>query len=228
MSEDITEGGASDEGRERFVSDALERARAQAHRRGYHRTSLPSLRSAKGLSEDFSDAPEDSPSPNSDAAPAAPSRGLEGDTEGDLLDLSQRLSGVGSGWMTSPGLAAHRPRYRDMRTLGGALTSLIHRNGWDGPTRMGSVLSRWTAIVGPDIANHCSIETFEGGTLIVRTTSTAWAKQLTLLLPTIERRVAEEVGTGVVTQVIVRGPVAPSWKKGRLSVPGRGPRDTYG
>ena len=27
---------------------------------------------------------------------------------------------------------------------------------------------------------------------------------------------------------VVVGPEAPSWKKGRRSVPGRGPRDTYG
>ncbi|MDU1521298.1 MAG: DUF721 domain-containing protein, partial [Actinomyces sp.] len=29
-------------------------------------------------------------------------------------------------------------------------------------------------------------------------------------------------------QVIVRGPSAPSWNKGRWSVKGRGVRDTYG
>ena len=28
--------------------------------------------------------------------------------------------------------------------------------------------------------------------------------------------------------VVVRGPGAPSWKRGRLAVRGRGPRDTYG
>jgi len=31
-----------------------------------------------------------------------------------------------------------------------------------------------------------------------------------------------------VTRVLVVGPEAPNWKKGRRSVPGRGPRDTYG
>ncbi len=32
----------------------------------------------------------------------------------------------------------------------------------------------------------------------------------------------------VVQQTIIRGPQAPSWKKGKWSVRGRGPRDTYG
>ena len=33
---------------------------------------------------------------------------------------------------------------------------------------------------------------------------------------------------GVVEQVIIRGPVAPSWKKGPYVVRGRGPRADYG
>ena len=41
-------------------------------------------------------------------------------------------------------------------------------------------------------------------------------------------RLAEELGAGVVRAVTVRGPSAPSWKKGLLAVRGRGPRDTYG
>jgi predicted nucleic acid-binding Zn ribbon protein len=41
-------------------------------------------------------------------------------------------------------------------------------------------------------------------------------------------RLADELGAGVVRAVTVRGPSAPSWKKGLLAVRGRGPRDTYG
>nr|WP_302319949.1 phosphoglycerate kinase [Gordonibacter pamelaeae] len=47
-------------------------------------------------------------------------------------------------------------------------------------------------------------------------------------LPTIERRIAGEVGSGVVEQVIILGPVAPSWTKGPYVVRGRGPRADYG
>ena len=42
-------------------------------------------------------------------------------------------------------------------------------------------------------------------------------------------RLNDELGDGTVTVVEVRGPNAPSWKKGLRSVrDGRGPRDTYG
>jgi len=32
----------------------------------------------------------------------------------------------------------------------------------------------------------------------------------------------------VVNSLRITGPAAPSWKKGRLHIAGRGPRDTYG
>ena len=88
-------------------------------------------------------------------------------------------------------------------------------------------MARWSDIVGDEVAEHCSIETIDDHRLIVQCDSTAWFKQLQLLLPRLERTIAEAVGEGVVQQVILRPPASPSWKKGRLSVPGRGPRDTY-
>jgi predicted nucleic acid-binding Zn ribbon protein len=65
--------------------------------------------------------------------------------------------------------------------------------------------------------------------LTVRADSTAWATQLRLLLPQVQRRLDEEVGEGVVTKVVVLAPTAPSWRRGPRSAPGGvGPRDTYG
>ena len=49
-----------------------------------------------------------------------------------------------------------------------------------------------------------------------------------LLLSTVLARIEEQVGEGVVTEIVVQGPAGPSWKKGPLSAGGRGPRDTYG
>lgn len=83
-------------------------------------------------------------------------------------------------------------------------------------------------MVGDEIADHAEPETFTDGKLVVRTTSTAWATQLRLLLPQLDRRLAQEVGEGVVEEIVVLGPGAPSWVKGPRVVRGRGPRDTYG
>ena len=142
--------------------------------------------------------------------------------------LREALDGTGSSWSRSPGMAAMRPRYRRANSLGAILARTISARAWDTPTKMGSVMAKWRDIVGPTNADHTRIETFEGHRLVVRAESTAWAKQLQLMLPTIERRIAEEVGTGVVEQVIILGPVAPSWKKGPYVVRGRGPRADYG
>ena len=61
---------------------------------------------------------------------------------------------------------------------------------------MASVSVRWRELVGPQVAEHAVIESFEPGLLTLRASSSAWAQQLRLLLPTIERRVIEALGRG--------------------------------
>lgn len=135
-------------------------------------------------------------------------------------------------WAGGPGMARSRtgagPSRWDPQPIGRVLRGVSRARGWEHPEAMGLVTARWPRIVGQNVAEHCAIERFVDSRLEVRTTSTAWAKALQLLLPRIERSIADEVGEGVVTQVIVRGPAIPSWRRGPLSVPGRGPRDTYG
>ena len=84
-------------------------------------------------------------------------------------------------------------------------------------------------IVGPTVAKHCTVEDFsDGGRLTLRTSSTSWETQIRALQATLEATLAKEVGEGVVKEIVVKGPSQPSWKHGRFSVRGRGPRDTYG
>lgn len=109
-----------------------------------------------------------------------------------------------------------------------AVTRLLGERGWGSAVSVGSVMGRWSQIVGPELARHSEPETFTDGRLVVRTSSTAWATQLRLLLPQLDRRLVEEIGEGVVTEIVVLGPGAPSWIKGSRVVKGRGPRDTYG
>lgn len=117
---------------------------------------------------------------------------------------------------------------RDPQPLAALADQLSRQLGWSDPLSVGGVMGRWPEVVGPQIAEHCTPLTFEEGALVVQADSTAWATQLRLLLPQLERRLAEEVGEGVVTSIQVLGPGGPSWRKGKRSVRGRGPRDTYG
>jgi predicted nucleic acid-binding Zn ribbon protein len=120
------------------------------------------------------------------------------------------------------------PDERDPQLLGWAVDRLVTDRGWSTDAAVGGVLGRWASIVGPDVAAHAEPLSFDDGRLLVGADSTAWATQIRLLAPALLGRLAEELGAGVVTSVDVRGPSGPSWKKGRLAVPGRGPRDTYG
>ena len=118
---------------------------------------------------------------------------------------------------------------RDPQKLGSTLDRLVVERGWQAPVAVGGVIGRWDAVVGPDIAGHCTPVSFDDGVLSVRAESTAWATQVRLLVPTLMRRLAEEVGESTVTRVVVHGPTAPSWRRGFRVAPGsRGPGDTYG
>lgn len=121
-----------------------------------------------------------------------------------------------------------REDLRDPKLLGEALNTLIRSRGWTAPVAVGSVISRWDQLVGDAIAEHCRPETFEDGVVTVNCDSTAWATNLKLMKPKIMDVFEKELGKGIVTEIHIQGPQAPSWKKGRYSVRGRGPRDTYG
>ena len=137
---------------------------------------------------------------------------------------------------TVPSASGSHPDDRDPQLLDNTIGRLIADQGWGTDVRVHGVFSRWDHLVGSEVAQHCRPESFKpgdradgGGTLVIRTDSTAWATQMKLLAPTALRRLNEELGDGTVTMIEVVGPHLPTWKKGLRSVKGgRGPRDTYG
>ncbi|MCB0912407.1 MAG: DUF721 domain-containing protein, partial [Propionibacteriaceae bacterium] len=88
--------------------------------------------------------------------------------------------------------------------------------------------ARWPALVGPVNAEHSEPIGSADTVRTVRAESTTWATSLRTIAPQLVAVLNEQLGQGTVSRVVVVGPEAPSWKKGRRSVPGRGPRDTYG
>lgn len=121
------------------------------------------------------------------------------------------------------------PDDRDPQLLDSTVGRLVDDHGWELDLRMAGVFGRWAELVGAEVADHCTPESFADGQLLVRTDSTAWATQLKLLAPTLVRRLNEELGHGTVLALTITGPHLPTWKKGARSVrDGRGPRDTYG
>ncbi|OKL50559.1 hypothetical protein BM477_00920 [Boudabousia marimammalium] len=88
--------------------------------------------------------------------------------------------------------------------------------------------TQWDDIVGSDIAAHCQVEKVDKETVVVRASSTAWATQLRKLSYLMLQKIQGKIGSQVIDDIKILGPIVPSWKMGALSVPGRGPRDTYG
>jgi predicted nucleic acid-binding Zn ribbon protein len=129
----------------------------------------------------------------------------------------------------TPRSSGAHPDDRDPQPLDATTGRLIAEQGWGTDVRVHGVFSRWEHLVGPEVAQHCSPDSFAEGRLVVRTDSTAWATQMRLLAPTVVRRLNQELGDGTVTVIDVKGPSGPTWRKGPRSVrDGRGPRDTYG
>ena len=125
-------------------------------------------------------------------------------------------------------LSGAHPDERDPQLLGSALERLVGNRGWETDLRTQSLFAQWPTLVGAEIADHCTPESFSDGKLVVRTDSTAWATQLRLLAPSLVKRLNVEVGHGTVLTIDVLGPHVPTWKKGLRSSGGRGVRDTYG
>jgi predicted nucleic acid-binding Zn ribbon protein len=120
------------------------------------------------------------------------------------------------------------PDARDPVLFGAALRRLVEERGWQDTTAAAMVLARWDELVGPELAEHCRPASLLEGELVLVAESSAWATQLRLLTRTLQARLTAQVGPGVVTSVVVRGPAQPDWRKGPRRVRGRGPRDTYG
>ena len=117
---------------------------------------------------------------------------------------------------------------RDPITALATVDSLFNDFNWSGELAEADLFNRWPELVGEHTAENSTPETLIDSVLTVRCKSTAWATQLRLMQSTILERINENYPDLGVTTLKMLGPAAPSWKKGPRSVPGRGPRDTYG
>ncbi|MBO9522287.1 MAG: DUF721 domain-containing protein [Nocardioidaceae bacterium] len=129
---------------------------------------------------------------------------------------------------TPPQASGAHPDDRDPQSLDATLGRFVAEQGWQTELQVHGVFTRWASIVGREVAEHVTPESYVEGRLVVRTDTTAWATQMKLLAADVVRRLNEELGEGTVEVVDVLGPHLPRWTSGRFRVKGRGPRDTYG
>ncbi|GAA1955362.1 DUF721 domain-containing protein [Microbacterium deminutum] len=117
---------------------------------------------------------------------------------------------------------------RDPRGFGDVLADLTREEGWDTQLAREDVVRAWSEVAGDDTARHTRPVAFSEGTLTVQSDSTAWAKQLQLMRSHILSEIIRRFPDAGVQVIRFIGPDVPSWKWGPRTIPGRGPRDTYG
>lgn len=117
---------------------------------------------------------------------------------------------------------------RDPKGLDDVLNQLTEQLGWRAPLAKSDLLEDWPEIVGPDIAARTQPLGIDESVLTILCESTAWATQLRLMRTEVLTKVLQAHPESGVTAIRFQGPNAPSWKRGPKSIPGRGPRDTYG
>lgn len=117
---------------------------------------------------------------------------------------------------------------RDPKGIDDVLDQLTAKLGWNSPLARAELLLSWGELVGAETAEHSTPVGIEDGVLTVRCDSTAWATQLRLMRSQITTQIVQMYPEAKIDSVRLEGPDAPSWKRGPRSIPGRGPRDTYG
>lgn len=177
------------------------------------------------------DAPEDVPPPPDDAPPSGPDLVRAALAE---ARAAARAKGVGPvagarrARPARPSLSGSGADARDPQMVGDVVRRLVEQRGWQEQTAAARVVGDWERLVGPAVAEHARPASLVDGVLVLVAESSAWATQLRMLTRRLAATLTEQVGEGVVTEIVVRGPTGPDWRKGPRRVRGRGPRDTYG
>lgn len=143
-------------------------------------------------------------------------------------DPSMRSSDARRRAIKTPGASSPFGAGRDPEGIGDVLEGMTRSLGWTSPLARGELLTSWPELVGADVAAHCEPAGIDEGVLTVQCDSTAWATQLRLMRADILTTILRRYPEAQVSSIRFTGPGAPSWKRGPRSVPGRGPRDTYG
>lgn len=117
---------------------------------------------------------------------------------------------------------------RQPKTIASTMDSLIQSFGWENKIAEGELFANWSELVGDKVAENSFPEDLAKGILTIRCKSTAWATQLRIMSPEILANVTAKLPELEVKELRFIGPQAPSYKRGLRSVPGPGPRDTFG
>lgn len=104
-------------------------------------------------------------------------------------------------------LMAMRSKAKRFFTIGELLPRVMKRLGMADKLTVYRAVADWPAIVGETIARHAIAQKVEGNTLVVLVDTPAWMTQLFFLKADILNKVAQHIGTGLLTDIrfVLRG-----------------------
>jgi len=117
---------------------------------------------------------------------------------------------------------------REPKALGELLSIAARDMGWTAELDQARLIAEWHRFVGESMAAHTEVTELRDGVLIVQCDSTSWATELRRLRGEILTRILDEYPEVGLRELRFLAPGAPSWRHGPRTIPGRGPRDTYG
>lgn len=117
---------------------------------------------------------------------------------------------------------------RDPRALSDVLVNVTKDMGWSVELEQARIIGEWAEFAGGATAEHTSVIGISHGVLQVQCDSTTWATELRRLRGELLTRLLRDYPDSEIRDLRFLAPGAPSWRHGMRSVPGRGPRDTYG
>jgi len=93
---------------------------------------------------------------------------------------------------------------RPPRRIGESLGAVARDIGAPPPQALAALFQQWEELAGAAVAGHCRPVSLVRGTLVVAVDQPGWAAQLGWLQADLLRRLADELGPGVVTELVVR------------------------
>lgn len=117
---------------------------------------------------------------------------------------------------------------RDPKALNDVIATMAGDMGWGVELEQARIITEWPEFAGEATAEHTEVVGISHGVLQIQCDSTTWATELRRLRAEMLTRLLREYPNSEIRDVRFLAPGAPSWRHGPRTVPGRGPRDTYG
>lgn len=94
---------------------------------------------------------------------------------------------------------------RDPSGLSSVIDRLAVQDGWTSHLKIAQLQDHWDQIVGPAIAQHSRVLSYEQGRLVIQARTTVWATQLTYLVPQLKGKITDRIRMPV-DEIVVTGP----------------------